>query len=374
VNIYPPLLNKALFPCLKTGPEFPIDSPECIPYTLIMHKNSSVRAAVAGASGYTGAELMRYLTGHPNVELGSCLANQLAGESITQTFPNFVGHLSGHFEQANWSQLGREHDVVFLGLPHGKSQGPVKELLQSGCHVIDLGADFRFSDAELYKKTYGQPHECPELLEQAVYGLPEKNREAIQKAQLIANPGCYPTASLLALLPLIESNSLDSTVIVDAKSGVSGAGRSAKVTSLYCEVNENFKAYGVGVHRHGPEIEQFAGQKVLFTPHLVPMTRGILATVYIQKEFEQLQTLYRDFYDSETLVSVLEDSLPSTKSVCGTSRCHLAVCKAHHPEYSIVISAIDNLGKGAAGTAVHNMNLLYQFPERTGLESPALAP
>jgi N-acetyl-gamma-glutamyl-phosphate reductase len=339
-----------------------------------MHKNSSVAVGVAGASGYTGAELMRYLTGHPQVKLGVCLANQLAGESIAQTFPNFEGDISGRFEQANWSQLGREHDVLFLCLPHGCSQGPVKELVESGCRVIDLGADFRFADSELYRKTYGEPHQCPELLNQAVYGLPEKNRKAIRETQLVANPGCYPTASLLALLPLIQTNALDSPVIVDAKSGVSGAGRSAKVSSLYCEVNENFRAYGVGVHRHGPEIEQTAGQKVLFTPHLVPMTRGILATVYVQKEFEVLHPLYRDFYAAEPFVSVLEGTLPSTRSVSGTNRCHLAVCRSHHPEYSIVVSAIDNLGKGAAGTAVHNLNLLYNFPERTGLESPALAP
>lgn len=329
---------------------------------------------MAGASGYTGAELLRYLLRHPQVSLGTCLANQLAGESIPRTFPNLHGDISKDFEQADWARLGRDHDLVFLCLPHGQSQGPVEDLMKSGCQVIDLGADFRFSNPDLYQSTYGQSHQCPDLLKQAVYGLPERNREKIRQAQLIANPGCYPTASLLALLPLIQAGDLDSTVIVDAKSGVSGAGRSAKVSSLFCEVNENFRAYGVGEHRHGPEIEQFVGQKVLFTPHLVPMTRGILATVYIEKPTRELQDLYRQFYACEPFVSVLQDSLPSTKSVAGTNRCHLAVCRSHHPEYSIVVSAIDNLGKGAAGTAVQNMNLLHNLPERTGLESPATAP
>lgn len=340
-----------------------------------MHKNTPVKAAVAGASGYTGAELMRYLAAHPRVELGACLANQLAGQSIAESYPNFTDHISGDFEQANWTKLGREHDVVFLGLPHGESQLPVKELVQTGCKVIDLGADFRFSKVGLYEKTYGEAHRCPELLKLAAYGMPERNREKISHTQLVANPGCYPTASLLALLPLIDSGALNCPVIVDAKSGVSGAGRSAKVTSLFCEVNENFKAYGVGVHRHGPEIEQMAGQKVLFTPHLVPMTRGILATVYLEKPHHELQKLYREFYAGEPFVTVLEEGrLPSTRSVSGTNRCHLAVCQAHHPEYTVVVSAIDNLGKGAAGSAVHNMNLLFQFEETAGLGSIALAP
>ena len=339
-----------------------------------MHKNSSIRAAVVGASGYTGAELMRYLVSHPQVQLGTCLANQQAGEEIAHVYPSLLGRVTGQFEKANYGVLGKEHDVVFLCLPHGQSQGPVEELISTGCKVVDLGADFRFADAEAYRKTYGESHQCPELLGKAVYGMPEMNRASIASAQLIANPGCYPTASLLALLPLIKTQGLDSTVIVDAKSGVSGAGRSAKISSLYCEVNESIKAYGVGEHRHGPEIEQFARQPVLFTPHLVPMTRGILATVYIQKDPEELKALYTEFYSEEPFVSVLDSGLPSTRSVAGTNRCHLAVCPAHHSGYTIVVSAIDNLGKGAAGTAVHNLNLLFQLPEETGLESLALAP
>lgn len=339
-----------------------------------MHKNSPIRAGVVGASGYTGAELMRYLLGHPKVRLGACLANQQAGEEITHVYPSLLSRVTGKFEKANYCELGKEHDVVFLCLPHGQSQGPVEELISTGCKIVDLGADFRFADAESYQKTYGEAHQCPELLAQAVYGMPEMNRASIANSQLIANPGCYPTASLLALLPLIKSQSLDSTVIVDAKSGVSGAGRSAKISSLYCEVNESIKAYGVGEHRHGPEIEQFARQPVLFTPHLIPMTRGILATVYIQKDPAEMKALYNDFYSDEPFVHILDSSLPSTRSVAGTNRCHLAVCPAHHPGYTIVVSAIDNLGKGAAGTAVHNLNLLFQLPEETGLESLALAP
>lgn len=339
-----------------------------------MNKNSKIEVSIAGASGYTGGELCRYLCGHPQVHVQSVLANTQAGQELSGLFPNLKGHLNKTLEKAAWSDLGAQSDVVFLCLPHGQSQEPVAQLLEQGCKVIDLGADFRLSDSAVYETAYGAPHRFPELLSEAVYGLPEKNREDIRGGRLVANPGCYPTASLLALLPIRDSLS-GAPPVIDAKSGVSGAGRGLKSTSLFCEVNENFRAYGVGGHRHQPEIEQTVGQSVLFTPHLVPMTRGILATVYVKLSYDGLQKTYRDFYADEPFVAILDgDTVPSTKSVAGTNFCRLAVRPSGHPDYSIIISAIDNLGKGAAGTAVHNMNLLFGLPETTGLRAPALCP
>lgn len=344
-------------------------------YTLQVNKNASIRVALAGASGYTGAELLRYLVGHPQVEIGTCLAHQQVGQAVAGLYPNLLGSVDKHYEEANWDKLGREHDAVFLCLPHGESQGPAASLLSAGCKVIDLGADFRLKSGELYESTYGGKHQNPELLSRAVYGLPEMNRSDIAQCQLLANPGCYPTASILALLPLLRGEAFASPVIIDAKSGVSGAGRSAKTDSLYCEVNENFRAYAVGNHRHHPEIEQALGQAVIFTPHLVPMTRGILATVYVPHRAEELKRKYQDFYKSEPFVKVLDEGrLPCTKAVAGSNFCHLAVCAGNHPEYSVILSAIDNLGKGAAGTALHNLNLMFGLTETLGLLSPALYP
>lgn len=317
---------------------------------------------------------MRYLTRHPQVELGACLAHQQSGQNVASLFPNLLGEVEKRFESADWAKLGSSHDVVFLCLPHGESQGPVELLLQSGCKVIDLGADFRLRSPALYASTYGHPHAAPELLSQAVYGMPELHRLRIAQSSLVANPGCYPTASLLALLPLVQDENVPELVVIDAKSGVSGAGRAAKIDSLYCEVNENIRAYAVGEHRHRPEIEQTAGCKVIFTPHLVPMSRGILASVYLERPYHELADLYREFYRSEPFVKVLPSGqLPNTKAVAGTNNCHLAVCPADHPGYSVVLSAIDNLGKGAAGTAVHNLNILFSLPEELGLKSLALA-
>lgn len=346
-----------------------------------MNKNSKVRVAVAGASGYVGAELLRYLAGHPQVEVVACLAHSQQGQRLTDLFPNLVGFyddvvLAGtEYPEGTWYEaLADQADLVFLCLPHGKSQEAAKTLVEGGCKVIDLGADFRLREAAVYEKTYDGKHLFPDLLTQAVYGLPEWHREAIKAARLVANPGCYPTASLLALLPVIKAGLLQEPTVIDAKSGVSGAGRGATVGSLYSEVNETIKAYGVGGHRHQPEIEQTVGQKVIFTPHLTPMTRGMLATVYVRHEAADLLPLYQEFYRDEPFVRVLEKALPTTKAVMGTNFCHLAVKPSGYPGCSIVLSAIDNLGKGAAGTAVHNMNLLFGLPEETGLRLPGANP
>jgi N-acetyl-gamma-glutamyl-phosphate reductase len=339
-----------------------------------MNKNSELRVAVGGASGYTGAELLRYLAGHPRARVVSCLGHSQQGQRLTDLFPNLHGFYDHVLEARDWGELAKEVDLVFLCLPHGKSQKPARALLEGGCKVIDLGADFRLADPDLYARTYGADHLCPELLQEAVYGLPELNRERIAGARLVANPGCYPTASLLALLPMIAHDLLLEPTIIDAKSGVSGAGRAAAVGSLYAEVNESIKAYGVGGHRHQPEIEQTVAQKVVFTPHLTPMTRGILATVYVRHEPADLSSLYRDFYARQPFVQLLQDALPTTRGTAGSNFCHLAVRESGFPGCSIVLSAIDNLGKGAAGTAVHNMNLMFGLPESSGLRLPALAP
>lgn len=339
-----------------------------------MNKNSRIRVAVAGASGYTGAELLRYLAGHPRAEVVACLAHSQQGQTVSELFPNLTGFFDNVLEARDWSELASQADVAFLCLPHAQSQEPAKALLDGGCKVIDLGADFRLRDPELYARTYGGAHLYPELLEEAVYGMPELHRERIKGARLVANPGCYPTASGLALLPMVKNGLLQEPTIIDAKSGVSGAGRGAVVGSLYSEVNESIKAYGVGGHRHQPEIEQTVGQKVVFTPHLTPMTRGILATVYVRHEPSDLAALYQDFYRDEPFVRVLPKTLPTTKATMGSNFCHLAVKDSGYPGCSIVLSAIDNLGKGAAGTAVHNMNLMFDLPEDAGLRFPGIGP
>ena len=337
-----------------------------------MNNNSAIRVAVAGASGYAGAELLRYLAMHPQAQVVACLAHSQQGQAVDDLFPSLHGFYDDILLSQDWSEVGRSADVAFLCLPHGQSQQPARELLEAGCKVIDLGADFRLKDPRVYSKAYESEHLQPGLLQEAVYGLPELHREAIRKARLVANPGCYPTASALALLPMIAHRLLQEPTIIDAKSGVSGAGRSAVVGSLYTEVNETIKAYGVGGHRHQPEIEQTVGQKVVFTPHLTPMTRGILATVYVRHKAADLDALYRDFYASEPFVKVLPKGLPTTKAVAGSNYAHLAVRDSGYPGCSVVLSAIDNLGKGAAGTAVHNMNLMFGLPEHTGLRFPAL--
>jgi N-acetyl-gamma-glutamyl-phosphate reductase len=336
-----------------------------------MNKNAKIVVGVVGASGYVGGELLRYLSGHPEVEIAAMTGSSQQGQAVESLFPNLKGIVEGPLTEADYDALGRSCDLVFSSLPHGISQEPVAQLLKAGARVIDMGADFRLRDAAVYEKWYGLPHQQRDLLAEAVYGMPELHSEQIKTARLVANPGCYPTASLLALLPL--KGKLTGTVIVDAKSGVSGAGRSANVGNLFTEVSENFRAYGVGTHRHTPEIEQVIEHKVVFTPHLVPMTRGILATVYASSSIEDLLPHYRNFYADHPFVKVLED-LPCTKAVAGTNFCHLTVRSSSEPGLSVIISAIDNLGKGAAGTAVHNLNLMFGLDPLTGLDRAAVYP
>jgi N-acetyl-gamma-glutamyl-phosphate reductase len=345
-----------------------------------------LKAGIVGVTGYVGEELVRILCRHPEIEEIRVASRDFVGEALDRVFP----HLRGHVDREIWGMeklpdLAAWADVVFLALPHGVSAPVAREVLKKGKKVIDLAADFRLPDVELYEKWYRVPHGAPELLKEAVYGLPELFRSSISAAQLVANPGCYPTSALLALAPLLKHGLVDrSTVIVDSKSGVSGAGRSPSLGCHFPECNENIRAYGVGVHRHTPEISYYAGVlsggqvDVFFTPHLIPVTRGILSTVYARMERPMddasLRRIYEEFYAGEAFVQVaVAGEWPETKWVLGTNRCFLGVTSGAERQ-AVVVSAIDNLVKGAAGQAVQNMNLMFGLPEVTGLTGPGLYP
>ncbi len=345
-----------------------------------------LKIAIVGASGYTGLELIRILHCHPEVAVTCLTSEQSAGKRISEVFPTLRGRCDVVLENLEPVRVAEKADIIFTALPHKAAMEVVPTFLKLGKKVIDLSADYRLSDPAVYGEWY-EPHLNPENLKKAVYGLPEIRRDRIKGAQLVANPGCYPTSIILALAPLLKNGLIDlSSIIADSASGVTGAGRSAKVDSLYCEVNEGYKAYGVGgAHRHTPEIEQelslLAGEqlKITFTPHLVPMDRGILSTVYATPE-KTLDTativaLYREFYDGEPFVRVLPSgSLPSTAYVRGSNCCDIAPLVDPRTGRIIVVSAIDNLVKGASGQAIQNMNLLCGFPETSGLEGLALFP
>lgn len=346
-----------------------------------------IKAGIVGATGYTGVELLRILSGHPEVAVAVVTSRELAGTPVHARFPNLRGHLDLDFSDADISLLA-ECDVVFYATPHGVAMNTVPELLARGVKVIDLSADFRIKNVTLWEQWYNTRHACPDLIEEAVYGLPEVNREAIPKARLIAVPGCYPTAVQLGFLPLLEAGLIETSgLIADAKSGVSGAGRKAVEDYLLCEATESIKAYAVGGHRHHPEISQglslAAREEVglLFVPHLTPMIRGILATLYApvksgtQVTAEQLQEIFEARYADEPFVQVLEaGELPATRDVKGSNFCEISVAYNEASNTVIVLSAEDNLVKGAAGQAVQNMNLLFGLPETTGLMIVALLP
>lgn len=345
-----------------------------------------LKIAIVGASGYTGLELIRILHCHPGVAVTCLTSEQSAGKRISEVFPTLRGRCDIVLENLEPVRVAEKADIIFTALPHKAAMEVVPTFLKLGKKVIDLSADYRLSDPAVYGEWY-EPHLNPANLKKAVYGLPEIRRAKIKRATLVANPGCYPTSIILALAPLLKEGMIDpSSIIADAASGVTGAGRSAKVDSLYCEVNEGFRAYGVGgTHRHTPEIEQelslLAGEplKITFTPHLVPMDRGILATIYATPERtvtnETLAGLYREFYAGEPFVRLLTNgSLPSTAYVRGSNFCDIAPLVDPRTGRIIVVSAIDNLVKGASGQAVQNMNLLCGFPETTGLDGLALFP
>jgi len=343
-----------------------------------------LRIGILGASGYTGAELVRLLAHHPQIEIRLLTADRQAGRPLAEVFPHLGGlDLPGliKIEDADWSGL----DLVFCGLPHGTTQEVVAALPRH-LKVVDLSADFRLRDPATYAEWYGHEHRAPELQQEAVYGLTELNREAIRPARLVANPGCYPTTSQLPLVPLLEAGAIEPTdIIIDAKSGVSGAGRDAKQANLYAEVTEGIHAYGVARHRHAPEIEQglseAAGRPITvnFTPHLMPMSRGILATIYVRLASgagaEDLRRVLGERYAGGRFVRVLPaGAVPATRHVRGSNHCLIGVFADRVPGRAILLSVTDNLVKGASGQAVQNMNLMAGFKEWTGLEQEALFP
>ena len=342
-----------------------------------------IEVGIVGGTGYTGSELLRLLASHPRVSLAAITSRAEAGTAVAELFTHLRGHVDLRFTEPDLDLLS-ECDLVFFATPNGTAMKLVPELLERGTRVIDLAADFRLKDSVQWEHWYGMPHTCPHLLDEAVYGLPEVNREAIRSARLVANPGCDPTAVTLGFLPLLEAGLVDpGWLVADAKSGVSGAGRTASVGALMAEVGESFKAYSVGGHRHLPEISQnlapFADGKLQLTcvPHLVPMIRGIEATLYARlgDPGTNLQALFEGRYEAEPFVDVLPaGSHPETRSVRGGNHCRIAVAEPLGQGTVVVQSVIDNLVKGAAGQAVQNMNLMFGLDETTALTGIALLP
>lgn len=345
-----------------------------------------ITAAIIGASGYTGAELARILSRHPQVELTAATSRQNVGTPLAEIFPNLRGQVSIVCDNPNVDELCQRAEIFFTAVPHKTAMDVVPQLLAAGKKVIDLSADFRLADVAVYEQWY-QAHTSPHLLARAVYGLPELHREAIKSCDLVANPGCYPTSIILALAPLLEAGAIDAhSIIADSKSGTSGAGRSAQTGSLFCEVHDGFRPYKVGrTHRHTPEIEQelskLAGGplSVTFTPHLLPVSRGILSTVYasLRPGFDEaaIDQLYRTKYQAEPFVRLLgKDALPATQYVRGSNFCDIAYRIDAVTGRIIVMSAIDNIVKGASGQAVQNMNLMCGFTETSALDVVPLFP
>jgi len=342
-----------------------------------------IRAGIIGGTGYTGVELLRLLAQHPQVELAVITSRGEAGRPVADLFPNLRGRVDLAFSEPDDKSLAA-CDVVFSATPNGVAMTHARQLLDAGTKLIDLAADFRLKDPAVWEKWYGMPHACPELLAEAVYGLPEIHRDKITKARLVANPGCYPTAVQLGFLPLLEKGLVDPTFLVaDAKSGVSGAGRKAEVQFLFSEASDNFKAYAVPGHRHWPEIRQgldaVIGKSVglTFVPHLTPLIRGIHATLYARLVGKKadLQQIYEERYANEPFVDVLPPkSHPETRSVRAANVCRIAVHQPQGGDTVVVLSVIDNLVKGAAGQAVQNMNLLFGLSEQTGLDQLPVLP
>lgn len=345
--------------------------------------NRKIRAGIVGGTGYTGVELLRLAVLHPNLELHCITSRAEAGLRVDRLFPNLRGHCDLAFEAPENAGL-EDCEVVFFATPHGVALESAARLLAAGVRVVDLSADFRLRDVSAWEKWYGQLHMAPELVAEAVYGLPEVNRAEIASARLIAVPGCYPTSVQLGFLPLLEANLVDSSrLIASVASGVSGAGRQGKVDNLLTEVSDSLKAYGVGGHRHLPEIEQGLQRAsaspvgLTFVPHLAPMIRGIHATLFatLEDRSVDLQALFERRYRDDAAVDVLPaGDHPQTRSVRGTNLCRIAVHRPLDRDVVVVLSVIDNLVKGAAGQALQNFNIMFGLPEQTGLDAPALLP
>lgn len=348
--------------------------------------NKKLKVGIVGGTGYTGVELLRLLSVHPNVTLAAITSRGEAGMPVANMFPSLRGYVDLAFADPATADLSG-CDVVFFATPHGVAMSQAQALLTANVKVIDLAADFRLQDTAVFEKWYKMPHCCADVLKDAVYGIPELYRDKIKNAKVIGNPGCYPTTVLLGLAPLLEHGLIDFSVpvIADSKSGVSGAGRKAEVTSLFAEAGDNMKAYAVAGHRHHPEIhaqlKQLAGVDVpfIFVPHLIPMIRGMLSTIYVKlsekSKTVDLQTLFEQRYQHERFVDVLPAGfLPETRSVRGSNQIRIALHKQADTDYLTLVVVQDNLVKGAAGQAVQNMNIMFNLVENTGLEVVPLLP
>lgn len=349
-----------------------------------MTQSSQIAVGVVGATGYTGVELLRLLAQHPSVRVDAVTSRSEAGRTVSSLFPS-LRQTDWVFEAPDVASLSK-CDIVFFATPNGVAMKQVPELLAANVKVVDLGADFRFKDAAVWEQWYGMPHECPEWLARAAYGLPEFHREAIRQASVVGNPGCYPTSIQLPLVPLLSVGLIESHgLIADCKSGVSGAGRKASISNQYSEVNDSFKAYGVEGHRHVPEIKQGlseSGQNVgdfTFIPHLVPMTRGIFSTIYAKLKSDVSVADARNhlmaYYSESPFVDVFgEGEAVETRFVTGSNRCAIALSQTTNSDQLVVTSVIDNLIKGAAGQAIQNMNVMFGRPEAEGLSALAWLP
>ena len=345
------------------------------------------RIAIAGASGYAGAELVRLAAAHPYYEITAVTSEKSAGHLVSSVFPSLTGVVQHTFEALAPEALAERADAVFLALPHTKSQDPVAICMKAGKLVVDLSADYRLKDVAIYEKWYQTPHAHLSLLREAVYGLPELHRSSIANAKLVASPGCYPTAAILQLAPLFAKGLVQlDTIVIDAKSGISGAGRSPALPYHFPEAHESLEPYKIGQHRHIPEIEQElsgvmgkpGAVTIAFTPHLVPMNRGILSTAYCKLKAEialaDLRALYRDFYKGERFVRLYEDIMPNPRYTKGSNYCDVGVYTDPRAGWVVTVAALDNLVKGAAGQAIQAMNLMMGIPEDTGLTAPGSYP
>jgi len=345
------------------------------------------RVAIAGASGYAGAELVRLAAAHPHYDITAVTSEKSAGQPVSSVFPSLTGVIGHRFEALAPEALAERADAVFLALPHTKSQDPVAVCRKAGQLVVDLSADYRLKNVAAYESWYQTPHTHPDLLQDAVYGLPELHRDQIAQAKLVASPGCYPTAAILQLAPLIANKLVQTDMIViDAKSGISGAGRSPALPYHFPEAHESLEPYKIGSHRHTPEIEQelsgiigtTGAVTVTFTPHLVPMNRGILSTAYgkLTRDISRsdLRALYKEFYKGERFVRLYEDAVPNPRYIKGSNYCDIGVFTDSRTGWVVTVAAVDNLVKGAAGQAIQAMNLMMGIPEESGLTAPSSYP
>lgn len=343
-----------------------------------------INVGIIGATGYVGIEIVRLLQNHPEINISTVVSQNFVGKKISDVYPNLRNIFDMECEELDIDRISEKADIFVTALPHGVSKEVIPQLIKKGKRIVDHSGDFRYKSVDVYEKWYNTKHGMPELLDISVYGLPELHREAIKTAKIIGNPGCYPTCSILGIAPLISNKLIETkNIIIDAASGVTGAGRSTELPYQFCECTENFKAYKVSTHRHTSEIEQelslLAGEEIIvsFTPHLAPMKRGMLSTIYAnltcERSASQLIDLYKEFYKGEYFVRILEEgTLPETKHVAGSNFIDIGIVVDKRLNRAVILSAVDNLGKGAAAQAVQDINIMCGFPEPTGLVAPGL--